>query len=136
MSRRIFILAHDLARQRAIDAVGMAPEGYSVTIAEPRRNLEQNAKFHAICTDIARSGFPWAGKPRTAAQWKVLLVSGHAVATKDGAEMVPGLEGEYVNVRESTALMSVRRSSSLIEYAVAFCALNDVRLIEHERIAD
>ena len=132
MSRRVFILAHDIARQRAIDAVGMAPEGYSVTIAEPRRNLDQNAKFHAICTDIARSGMEWAGKRRSADQWKVLLVSGHSVATKEGAEMVPGLEGEFVNVRESTALMSVRRSASLIEYALAFCAMNDVPLSERE----
>ena len=62
------------------------------------------------------------GKPRSAAQWKVLLVSGHAVATKNEAEIVPGLEGEFVNLRESTALMSVKRSSSLIEYATAYLA--------------
>jgi hypothetical protein len=94
--------------------------------------VEQNAKFHAICTDLARSGLQWAGKTRTADQWKVLLVSGHAVATKEGAEMVPGIEGEFVNIRESTALMSVRRSSSLIEYAVAFCAMQGVKTLEQE----
>ncbi len=130
-----FILAHDVARQRAIRAVQEAPAGFAVTLAEPRRNLDQNAKFHAICSDIARSGIEWAGKRRTAGQWKVLLVSGHAVATKEGAEMVPGLEGEFVNVRESTALMSVKRSASLIEYTLAFCAMSDVRLSEPERQA-
>jgi hypothetical protein len=119
MTKKLFILAHDLARQGAIRAVQEAPAGYSVSIAEPKRNLEQNARFHAMCSDFARSGIAWAGKPRTADQWKVLLVSGHAVATKEGAEMVPGLEGEFVNVRESTALMSIRRSSSLIEYTRA-----------------
>lgn len=132
MSKRLFVLAHDTARQRAIDAVREAPAGYSVTLAEPRRNVDQNAKFHAICSDLAKSGLQWAGKTRSADQWKVLLVSGHAVATKEGAEMVPGLEGEFVNVRESTALMSVRRSSSLIEYALAFCHTNGVRLSEPE----
>lgn len=121
-----FILAHDTARQRAVQAVQNAPQGYCVSVSEPRRNSEQNAKFHALCSDIARSGIEWAGKRRTADQWKVLLVSGHAIATKEGAEMVPGLEGEYVNVRESTALMSVKRSSSLIEYTVAFCATHGV----------
>ena len=130
MTKRTLILAHDVARQRAVEAVKTAPEGYSVTIAEPRRNSDQNAKFHAICSDIAKSGMTWAGKPRTADQWKVLLVSGHAVATKEGAEMVPGIEGEFVNVRESTALMSVRRSASLIEYTLAFCAMNEIRLSE------
>ena len=121
--KKVFCLAHAEARRRAMSAVAEAPDGYRVTIDPPKRNGEQNAKFHAICSDIARSGVKWAGKPRTAPQWKVLLVSGHAVATKEGADMIPGLEGEYVNIRESTALMSVKRSSSLIEYALAFAAL-------------
>lgn len=123
----LYILNHPQARARAVEAVRLAPAGYEVRIKEPTRNSEQNAKFHALCSDLAKSGLEWFGKRRTAAQWKVLLVSGHAVATREGAEMVAGLEGELVNVRESTALMSVRRSSSLIEYAVAFCALHGVR---------
>lgn len=130
--KRTFILAHATARRLAAQHIAEAPDGYVVTVAEPRRNSDQNAKFHALCTDIARSGMEWAGKRRTADQWKVLLVSGHAVATKEGAEMVPGIEGEYVNVRESTALMSVRRSSSLIEYTVAFCAMHGIRTAEPE----
>lgn len=132
MSRQTYILSHQIARQRAVDAVRSAPAGFAVQIKEPTRNADQNAKFHALCSDIARSGLEWAGKKRTAAQWKVLLVSGHATATKEGSEMVPGLEGEYVNVRESTALMSVKRSSSLIEYTVAFCAMHEVPLSEPE----
>lgn len=92
------------------------------------RTLDMNAKFHAICGDIAKSNVMWAGKRRTGAQWKVLLVSGHAVATKEEAEIVPGLEGEFINIRESTALMSIKRGSSLIEYALAWCAMNNVRL--------
>jgi hypothetical protein len=124
--RRHFCLVHETARQNAARAVLQAPAGWEVIVKEPTRNGDQNAKFHAICSDIARSGLTWAGKPRTADQWKVLLVSGHAAATKEGAEMVPGLEGEFVNIRESTALMSVRRSSSLIEYALAFCAANEI----------
>lgn len=132
--KRVFVLAHAQARRLAAQAIAEAPEGHWVTVSEPRRNGEQNAKFHAMCSDIARSGMEWAGKRRTADQWKVLLVSGHAVATKEGAEMVPGLEGEFVNVRESTALMSVRRSSSLIEYAVAFCAMHGIRTAEPEAV--
>ena len=120
--KRLFVLSHLEARKRAAQAVAEAPDGYRVCIEPPKRNGEQNAKFHAICSDLAKSGVEWAGKRRTAEQWKVLLVSGHAQATKEGAEMVPGLEGEFVNLRESTALMSVRRSSSLIEYAQAYLA--------------
>jgi hypothetical protein len=99
------------------------------------RTTEQNAKFHAICADLARSGLAWAGKRRTAAEWKVLLVSGHAVATKESAEVIPGLEGEFINIRESTALMSIKRGSSLIEYAVAFCAEHEVPLSEPQPVS-
>ena len=99
-----------------------------VVVRPAKRSLDQNALFHAVCEDIAKSGIEWAGKPRDAAQWKVLLVSGHAAATKEGAEMVPGLEGEFVNLRESTAKMTKARSSSLIEYALAFCAQNSIEV--------
>lgn len=126
--KQIFRLAHDVARQRAIQAVQSAPAGYVIRISESTRNLEQNAKFHAICSDLERSRFPWAGKPRKAEEWKVLLVSGHAVATKQGCEIVPGLESEFVNIRESTASMSVKRSSSLIEYSIAFCETHGIEL--------
>lgn len=117
-----FILAHPTARANALRAVSEAADGFVVTIKPPTRTGEQNAKFHAICEDLARAGARWGGKPRDAAAWKVLLVSGHAVATKEGADIIPGLEGEFVNIRESTALMSKARGSSLIEYAQAFAA--------------
>lgn len=118
-----FVLRDDQVRNRAARyLLNDAPDGYEVIVKPPTRNAEQNAKFHAICSDLAKSSATWAGKRRTLDQWKVLLVSGHAFATKEGAEVVPGLEGEFVNIRESTALMSVKRSSSLIEYAQAFAA--------------
>ena len=118
--KQVFVMAHDLARRRAVAAVVDAPAGHVITIEPPKRSRDQNAKFHALCSDLA--GAEWAGKKRSAAEWKVLLVSGHAVATKLGADVVPGIEGEFINLRESTALMSKARGSSLIEYAQAFAA--------------
>jgi hypothetical protein len=104
----------------------VAEHKLELRITPATRTGEQNAKFHALCSDLAKSGLPFAGKPRDAAQWKVLLVSGHAVATKEGSEVIPGIEGEFVNIRESTALMSKARGSSLIEYSLAFCAEHGV----------
>jgi len=125
--KRRFVLANDAVRKSAVLFIaGVAPDGWVVRVEPPTRNGDQNAKFHAICSDLAKAGIHWAGQARTAEQWKVLLVSGHSVATKQGAEILPGLEGEFVNIRESTALMSVKRSSSLIEYAQAFMALHEV----------
>lgn len=130
----MFYLAHDTARRGCAAFLASAPDGCRVTFEEPKRSLEQNAKFHALCSDIAASGAEWAGKPRNAQQWKVLLVSGHAVATKEGAEVVPGLEGEFVNIRESTALMSKRRGASLIEYTLAFCASHGIDIYERDEV--
>ena len=100
------------------------------------RTLDQNAHFHALCGDIARSGIEWFGKTRKADEWKVLLVSGHAKATKQEADVVPGLEGELVNLRESTARMSRQRASSLIEYTLAFCAEHGVELRDSRHWVD
>lgn len=99
---------------------------FDVVIKPATRSLDQNAKFHALCHDLAQSGLTWAGKPRSLEQWKAILVSGHAVATGQGGEVIPGIEGEFVAIRESTAQMTKARSSSLIEYSLAFCAQNGI----------
>lgn len=87
-----------------------------------KRSSQQNRYAHKLFSVIAASGLEFAGKKRSAAAWKVLLVSGHAKATNEESEIVPGLEGEFVNIRESTALMSKARGSSLIEYTQALMA--------------
>ena len=121
MSERLTVyLRGDLQRSTAHAYIDKAPADWVMTLQPSKRSLDQNAKFHAICSDLAHSGFEWAGKARDADAWKVLLVSGHAIATKEGAEFVPGIEGEFVNIRESTATMSKKRSASLITYALAF----------------
>lgn len=118
------------ARQNALNAVHAALEGHVVTIAEPTRTTDMNAKFHAMCGDFAKSGMQWAGKKRNAQQWKILLISGHATATKEGSEIVPGLEGEFVSIRESSALMSIKRGCSLIDYTQAYGDIHGVKWSE------
>lgn len=130
MERKRFIIANERVRRNAVDAILRAPVGSAVSVGPASRSLDQNAKFHAICTDAANSPMTWAGRRRTAEEWKVLLVSGHTKATEGEVEFVPGLEGEFVNIRESTARMSVKRAASLITYALAFCDTNGIHLTE------
>lgn len=99
---------------------------YEISVRQERRSVDQNAKFHALCSDLSKSGLEFAGARRSLEDWKTILVSGHAVATKEGCEIVTGIEGELVNLRESTAKMSKARSSSLIEYATAFAAQHGI----------
>lgn len=128
--RQTFILINDRVRSNAFTALRNAPDGYVVTLAPKTRSSDQNAKFHAICQDIARSGMKFAGKPRDRDTWKAILISGHAVATGSAGEVLPGLEGEFVAIRESSAKMSVGRAASLITYVLAFCDMNEIPLTE------
>lgn len=133
MEKKRFILVSSTVRQNALNALLEAPDGFSATFSPPNRTDNQNAMFHAICSDIAKSRYVYMGKPRKLGEWKVLLVSGHTVATKGEVEIVPGLEGEFVNVRESTSRMSVRRATSLIEYALCWCSSHGIPLKETRR---
>lgn len=130
MKQTIF-LRGKLQQQEAINSILASPldtdRPVTIRITDYKRNLDQNAKFHALLADIAAQ-VQWCGKWLRPEQWKVLLISGHAVATKQEAEVVPGLEGEYVNIRESSAEMSVKRMSSLIEYTMCFCVDKNVKL--------
>lgn len=74
----------------------------------------------------------WAGKSRSKDAWKAILVSGHAIASGEPGEVIEGLEGELVAVRESTARMSTRRVASLIEYAQSVAVELGVHLSDPE----
>lgn len=133
MSKRTYVLHTDRIRENACRAIMQAEPGYVVTIAEPTRTNKQNAMLHDLLSDLAKSPLAWAGKRRTLDQWKMLMVSAHAVATQHPGEVIPGIEGEFVAIRESTASMGVARASSLIEYVLAFCVSNGVELHDTER---
>lgn len=116
---------------RGFDRGGPGPAGGSRTASAgaPRgRTDQQNRKFHALCADIARSNMEWAGCRRTAEEWKNLMISGHAKATGRASEVVIGLEGEMVQIRESSARMSVARSASLIDYVTAWAVSHGIRI--------
>lgn len=90
------------------------------------RTLEQNAKLHALLSDIAKQ-CEFQGKKRDIETWKMIMVSAHKIATGGQAEMAIGLEGEVINLRESTAKMSIKRLASLIEYITAWGVANGVK---------
>jgi hypothetical protein len=132
--RRVFIvrderiLAHLTAELGRYLREGVIPR-CDVREFDDRRTLDQNAKFHALVDDVARQA-EWAGKKRSPESWKALFISGHSIATKQGGEVLPGLEGEFVAIRESSARMGKRRAASLIEYVTAWAVSNGVELRE------
>jgi hypothetical protein len=56
------------------------------------------------------------------------MISGHAMATLgEVPDITEGLEGEVVNLRESSADMKKSRMSSLIEYTLAYMAMQGMK---------
>lgn len=124
----IFILAHDIARQRAIECVKTAPAGFVVSVKEPTRNLEQNARMWAMLGDVSRQ-VEWYGKRLTPEDWKHVFT-----ASLKRLTVVPNLDGSgFVALGMSTSRMTVREMSELIELMFAFGAEHDVEWSEPER---
>lgn len=100
-----------------------------VTIQERTRSLQQNARFHAMLSEISKKS-TYHGKVRGVEFWKGLFVSGWQIATNQNPEIVPGLEGEFINIRESTAKLSVKKLTEIMDYIEAYCAMNSIHLSE------
>lgn len=133
MDKQTFFLRNEQVRRNLIEAINKLPlddqRPITVNLTDFDRSLLQNSLFHALCGDVAKQAI-WMEKPRNLIQWKTLFVSGHAMATGLGAEIVPGLEGEFCNIRESTAKMGMKRMASLIEYSQAWAVGSGVKLRE------
>lgn len=121
MDKRTFHLVHDSARKNALSCIQTAPQGYCVTVSEPTRNLEQNAKLWSVLGEIAAQ-VEWYGKHLDAECWKHLL-SSHLKRQ----EVVPNLDGTgFVVMGISTSRMSKSEFSDLIELAHSFGAQHNV----------
>lgn len=94
---RLFVLAHDIARTRAVQAVKEAPAGYVVRIEPPKRNGAQNALLHVELSEIAKC-MEWAGKKRSIETWKRLLTAAWLRARGESVELLPALDGHGVDV--------------------------------------
>ncbi len=130
MSKRVLILVHEIARARAIEAIKTAPTGYTVTIAEPRRNSDQNARMWAMLGDVAEQ-VVWHGRKLDSESWKHVFTS-----SLKRLDVVPNLDNTgFVALGMSTSRMSKRELSDLMELIAAFGAERGVAWSEPERQA-
>ncbi len=131
MTQKRLLIVSLANRQHIKQQIDTLELGDHVRVGPPDRLLVQNAKFHAMCGDIAKQQ-KYLGRVLTGAQWKILMISAHGIETGEGADVVPGLTGEFVNLRESSASMSIRRMASLIEYVACWGAENGVQFREQQ----
>ena len=124
--RRTFHLVHKQARQRALEALQDAPDGYVVTIHEQTRNLEQNAALWAALSDISKQ-VEWYGQRLTPEEWKDVFT-----ASLKRQKVVPGLDGGFVVCGLSTSKMGKSEFSQLLDLAYAFVAEKEVKLHDQD----
>lgn len=126
MTKRIFILgAHPQARGNALECVRNAPEGFAVTVAEPTRSLEQNARLWSCLHDISQQ-VVWHGRKLDSESWKHIFTS----ALKK-MEVVPNLDGTgFVALGLSTSRMSKREMADLMTLIDAFGGEREVQWSE------
>lgn len=99
-----------------------------LTIEPATRSNEQNAKLHAILTEIA-SQKEWAGARRDLDTWKRLVTAAWLRARGESVEILPALDGRGVDVVfRRTSKLSVDECSELIEFVHAWAADNEIKL--------
>lgn len=128
--KRIFFMAHDEARRRAVAAVVEAPEGWRVTVEPPKRNLDQNALLWVLLSAFAEQ-LEWPVNGRmvklTADDWKDLLTAAYRRETQ---RVAMGIDGGMVMLGMRTSKLNKREFAELIEFIQSVAVDRGVELDE------
>lgn len=126
MQKQIFILIDGQRKYNAKQAIDSAPEGYVCEIKEKTRTLEQNAKLHAMISEIAKQ-VVWNGQKMPIHIWKRLCMAAYLRDKKENPLLVPALDGHGVDIiYEKTSQLNVQQCSELIEWCYSFGIENNV----------
>lgn len=127
MTKQAYRLTSAGARNRVLDAIRAAPDGWLVEIGEPKRSLDQNALLWVLLTKLSEARPQ--GREATPETWKVLCMhaAGHA------CQFEIGLDGRPFPVGFRSSRMSKSQMRDLIEWIYAYAAECGIDLEErHE----
>ncbi|CAB4132007.1 Recombinase NinB [uncultured Caudovirales phage] len=110
----------NMSRMTAHGAIDRAPDGYVIEIKPPKRSLEQNARLWASLNEIAQN-VVWHGKKLSSDEWKIIF----SAALKK-QEVMPGIDGGFVAMGQSTSNMTIKEMSEMLEIIYVFGAQHDV----------
>lgn len=128
-----FRLFNRTQRQRAARFLENAPDDAAVSFTRPKRTGPQNAKLHAMITDVAGQ-IEWAGAKRDVEAWKDIFTAALRSA-KHGLDVVPGINGGFVLLGMHTSSMTVGEVADLIELIAAFGSEHGVEFHDGSRDA-
>lgn len=118
------VLSGKVRREIAHEAIEQAPAGSVVEIKKPRRSLPQNARLHAMCTDVAMQ-VEWNGAKRNTEAWKDIFTAALR-SSRHALDVVPGINGGFVLLGMHTSDMTVAEAGDLMELIAAFGAEHGV----------
>lgn len=118
--KRIFRLVHAQARGGAKKFIDEVPDGWIADIKPAPRSLDQNARMWAMLKDVSNQ-VVWYGRKLTPKNWKDMFTA--ALAKQD---VVPGIDGGFVVLGQSTSEMTKKEMSDLIDLMTAFGVKHDV----------
>lgn len=116
MTKRVFRLADNFVRQRAVDAVKDAPADYVVEIKERTRSLDQNAAQWPILEAFSRQLlWPVNGQmvQMSPEEWKDVLT---AAFKNETSRLAMGLNGGVVMLGMRTREMTKKQFSEWLEF--------------------
>lgn len=122
VSKKLFILAHQTARDMAVEAIRCAPDGYHVTIKEPTRTLDQNAVQWPILQAFSEQiQWPVNGQMvfMSADDWKDVLTAAYRNET---CRLAHGLNGGVVMLGQRTSKFTKSEFSEWIEFLYSVAA--------------
>jgi hypothetical protein len=127
MSKSYFVLSHEIARRRALECVRDAPEGYVVTVKQPKRSLDQNALIHVLLTNLGKQiGWTFSGQVVDLDDLKSIFMAAYRKATNQNTRFVIGIDGQPVILNWRTRDLSKHESAEFIEFVQAWMAENEI----------
>ena len=124
MTKRLFILSTPAARANAVRAVQLAPDGVTVTIAEPRRTLEQNDRMWAMLTRLSHA--QPNGRKGTPDDWKHWIM--HACGFE--CQFMEGLDGRHFPTGFKSSRLTVKQMAALMDWMEAYAAEHGINMGE------
>lgn len=101
-------------RDAAHRLVASAPDGYVMSLAEPRRTLEQNDKMWAMLTDISCA--KPEGRMHTPSDWKAVFMN----ACGWEVQFIEGLDGRPFPSGFRSSRMTKKQMADLITFIQAY----------------
>jgi len=125
MEKQTYLLRNSSVKQNCITAIQQLPTDtdrpLQITIQEDTRSLAQNRMLWACLHDVSHQ-VVWYGRKMDAESWKHVF----SAALKQ-QETVPGINGGFVVLGQSTSKMRVSEMRDLITIIHAFGAEQNVR---------